>query len=94
MIYAKHPTLGNAQFPDDKRAELEAQGWVIWPRAPEQKAGQVAAPREEPQAPPPPASAVAASVVTRAEALAYAEQRGVRVDGRWSDSRLMKELGL
>ena len=51
MIYAKHPTLGNKYFPDSQRAEIEAQGWVVWPRTKEQKAARpmVAAPQVTPE---------------------------------------------
>lgn len=52
MIYAKHPELGNAYFPDAKRLEIEAAGWVVWPRTKEQKAArpdQSAAPQATPE---------------------------------------------
>lgn len=39
MIYMKHPEHGNAHFDEALQAEKEAQGWVKWPRTPEQKAG-------------------------------------------------------
>jgi hypothetical protein len=39
MIYMKHSEHGNAHFDDALQAEKEAQGWVKWPRTPEQKAG-------------------------------------------------------
>lgn len=41
MIYMKHPEHGNKHFPDAQQAELEAAGWVRWPRTAEQKAGAV-----------------------------------------------------
>lgn len=41
MIYMKHPEHGNKHFPDAQQAELEAAGWVRWPRTAEQKAGVV-----------------------------------------------------
>jgi len=37
MLYGKHPTLGNAHFPDEQRTAREAAGWVIWPRTRAQK---------------------------------------------------------
>lgn len=46
MIYMKHSELGNAHFDDVLQAEKEAQGWVKWPRTPEQKSGSVALPVE------------------------------------------------
>lgn len=41
MIYAKHPTLGNKHAPASERDRMEAEGWVIWPRSAEAKAGIV-----------------------------------------------------
>lgn len=52
MIYMKHPEHGNAHFDDAVQAEKEAQGWVKWPRTPDQKYGVVqvveAAPEKRP----------------------------------------------
>lgn len=39
MIYMKHPVLGNAHFDDAEQADREADGWVSWPRAKQQKEG-------------------------------------------------------
>ena len=55
MIYAKHPEHGNAYFPDVKRLEIEAAGWVVWPRTKEQKAARPA-PVAAPAVTPDPAS--------------------------------------
>lgn len=39
MIYVKHPVLGNKHARESEQSELEAAGWVRWPRSKEQKAG-------------------------------------------------------
>jgi hypothetical protein len=46
VIYMKHPELGNAHFPDAEQKKLEGEGWVRWPRTPEQKS---AAPQAKPE---------------------------------------------
>lgn len=51
MIYVKHPKLGNKHVSADEAQALTREGWVIWPRSKEQKAGIVpvlAAPIEAP----------------------------------------------
>lgn len=54
MIYAKHPEFGNKHFACDRGSEqakkLQAQGWVIWPRTADEKAGKVSAPPAQPPA--------------------------------------------
>jgi hypothetical protein len=79
MIYMKHKDHGNAHFPDGKQAELEAQGYVRWPRSKDVKVGIV-----------PPVMPSSAS--TRKAMLDEADRRGLKVDGRWSDARLAEEL--
>lgn len=49
MIYMKHSEQGNAHFDDALQAEKEAQGWVKWPRTPDQKAGIVVAVEPAPE---------------------------------------------
>lgn len=94
----KHPKLGNLHLQDSEQSEREAQGWVRWPRTAEQKAGlqpQAAAPVSAPKAPasddsrePSPSNPP-----DRDECLRVAESLGVKVDRRWGDKRLRKEIG-
>jgi len=43
MVYVKHPEHGNRHVSAEKAQALAREGWVIWPRSKEQKAG-IAAP--------------------------------------------------
>ncbi len=38
-VYMKHPVMGNAHVPASQQTQREADGWVRWPRTPEQKLG-------------------------------------------------------
>lgn len=42
MVYVKHPEHGNKHVSPEEAAALVQEGWVIWPRTKEQKAGLVA----------------------------------------------------
>lgn len=44
MAYMKHPERGNKHVPDADVEQLQAEGWVRWPRPKEQKAGVVPEP--------------------------------------------------
>jgi hypothetical protein len=51
MVYVKHPQHGNKHVSAEEAAVLVQEGWVIWPRTKEQKAGIVApVPVQEPDA--------------------------------------------
>lgn len=39
MIYVKHPEHGNKHVSAEEAEKLVAEGWVIWPRSKEAKAG-------------------------------------------------------
>lgn len=52
QIYMKHPDMGNEHFAAERQAELEAQGWVRWPRTAAQKLGQVLVPLQDIEPPP------------------------------------------
>lgn len=41
MIYIKHPEHGNKHVEPDEAEMLVADGWVIWPRSKEAKAGVI-----------------------------------------------------
>ena len=88
MILVKHPTLGNKHVHESEQTSLEAEGWVKWPRAKAQKVGSVVEAVEEK------ADAPSETVVakTRADLLVDAEALEIKVDGRWSDKRLMDEI--
>jgi len=77
MIYMKHSEFGNGHFEDEEQGKLESQGWIRWPRTGNQKAGIVETVTE---------------VITREQLESTAEAIGLKVDGRWSDARLIKEI--
>ena len=86
QIYMKHPTEGNSHFPESDQAELEAKGWVRWPRTAEQKRGaSVVVDSVAPEAP-------AAIEVDRAALLIRARELGIKVDGRWRDERIAEAI--